>query len=669
MMPFDRRELSLLAVVLLLATVLRVGWPTLTEFKFDEARMAALALELAREGRLPLVGIPSSAGFGHSPISVYLWAPGFLFTTDPIPAIIYGGLVNVAAVALCWWLGRRWRGGGRWAALVAALLFAVSPWLVAFGRKIWQIAFVPLLVLAFAGLMVSALVEKPTERQLEGRGWGLAWALAVYALLVQVHPSAVTLAPAVVLWLILFRRQIRLGPLLVGGVLAMLTTAPFLFHQIQNDWPVLAGLGALPGAVWDLSAVRLVWEVITGRGIAALAGDSYPLLGTVPQLGWISNLVGWLAVGAALWLAYRMVTGWRAKDGERRRGSQVDLILLSWLVAPVVLTLRHSVDLHLHSFALVAPAAYLITGRAAEALFGESRLEDSSQRVSRVAARTLKIGSLAGLALLVTAQVVALVLMARFVATHDTPGGFGTPLRRYLNLADQAVAMAREAGAAEVLVVGQGNSPVVDETPAIFDVLLRERVAYRFVDGGSAALFPPHRAVALLAPDAGEAAAWYQSWPARDVRGGYRLVVLDGSWPQGDLAVVPGPRVFQNGVALQGYRWQGSAIPSSQAQFWLLWQVLWLSPDDTHFYAHLLDEEGQIWAQQDLVGYPTTFRSKGDRIINKFDIIVSQEAQPGPYWIRTGLYLYPQVVNVPVIDDAGNPVADAVVLGPVSKGP
>ena len=124
-MPIPRKEWLLLTAVLLLATVLRVGWPQLTEFKFSEARLEALALELTREGHLPLVGVPSSAGFDHSPISVYLYVPAFLFATDPILATIYGGLVNVAAVALCWWLARRWPGGGRWAAAIAALLFAV----------------------------------------------------------------------------------------------------------------------------------------------------------------------------------------------------------------------------------------------------------------------------------------------------------------------------------------------------------------------------------------------------------------------------------------------------------------------------------------------------------------------------------------------------------------
>jgi hypothetical protein len=84
------------------------------------------------------------------------------------------------------------------------------------------------------------------------------------------------------------------------------------------------------------------------------------------------------------------------------------------------------------------------------------------------------------------------------VAVSDTSGGFGTPLRDYRALAAEAIEQALGAQAAEVLVVGQGDSPVVDEVPAIFDIMLRDRIAYRFVDGRNTAVFPTNKAVALL---------------------------------------------------------------------------------------------------------------------------------------------------------------------------
>ena len=647
----ERWELATLAAILLLAAVLRTGWPTLTEYKFSEARLQALVFELTQEGRLPLVGVPSSAGFDHSPVSVYLYLPAFLFTTDPIPATIYGGLVNVAAVAVAWWLARRWPGGGRWAAPVTALLFAASPWAVAFSRKIWQVAFVPLLVLVFVGLVISALIR--------GRPWRLAGALVAYALLVQVHPSAVSLAPALLLWLLVFWRQVRLAPLVVGGVLGVLSAVPFLVHQVTQGWPVLDAYGSLPAAVWDLRAVSLAWEAITGRGIHALAGEAYPLLRLVPQLGWIFNVIGWLVVAAGLWLAWRTVRLWRVRDETAHQTARVDLVLLSWLLVPVLFNLRQSLALHLHFFALVLPAAYLLAGRAVQAV------------VDRHQFRWMKLAMAGGLSLVAILQVVALVLMGRFVAGHNTPGGFGVPLAEYLDLAGDTVVLAQETGAEEVLVVGQGTSIVVDELPAIFDALLRGRVRYRFVDGSGTALFPAHRAVALVAPGGGDGADWYRiaGQPLHQLEAGYQLVELDGSWPQDDLSAVSGARVFQNGIELQGYRWLGEAGAGEWGRLWLLWQVLWLSPDDTHFSTRLVAAGGQPWGQQDAVGYPTDLRRKGDRIISKFDITYKMEPPPEGSQLHVSMYTYPDLMSLPVIDATGSPVAPDVILGPLVEAP
>ncbi len=663
----NRRELFLLAVLLLLAVVLRVGWPTLSEFKFSEARLEALALELTREGRIPLVGVPSSAGFDHSPVSVYLYVPAFLFTTDPVPATVYGGLIGAAAVALCWWLARHWSGGGYRAALLTTLLFAVGPWPVAFSRKIWQVTFVPLLTLAFIGLLISALIEGPSTHASKVRRWRLAWALAIYGLLVQVHPSTVALAPALVLWLLVFQRRVRITPLFVGGLLAAFTAIPFLLHQAQSNWPAIVALSSMPRAEWDLSAVRLAWEAITGRSIHALAGDAYPLLKTVPQLGWIFNAIGWLTVVGSLWSLWRILAYWRGRRLVDRQAAQVDLVLLTWLTVPILFNLRHSLDLHLHFFILVGPAAYLIIGRVAEDAVGRIWARASGGQFSAAYARISSVAGAGVMGFLALAQVLALLLMARFVSDTDTPGGFGTPLGHYLEIANETIQQATHSNAVELLVVGQGDSTMVDETPAIFDVLLRSRMPYRFVDGRSAAVFPPHRTLVLMTPEPGAAARWYRLWTTYELLDGYHVVALDGAWPQESLEQVAGPRVFENGIELQGYAWEITQI--NQGKFTLLWQVLWLSPQDTHFYLHLLDQDGQLWVQKDSVGYPTTYRQKGDRIIIEFDINNRDPALSTMHTARVGLYFYPQVINVPVIDAAGNPIDEMVTMGPLDGGP
>lgn len=657
-----RGEMLLLAGILILATLLRTAFPRLTEFKFSEARLEALALELTREGRLPLVGVPSSGGFDHSPLSVYLYVPAFLATTNPIPATVYGGLVGAAAVALCWWAGRRWAGGGLVAAAVAALLLATNPWAVAFSRKIWQITFVPLLSLAVLALLLNALVgtdgpagEGQAATQARRRHGHLAWALFLYAVLLQVHPSAVSLAPAVLLWLVVFWRQVRLRPLLAGAGLGALTAIPFLIHQLQAGWPLLRALQQLPEATWDLDALRLAWEAITGRGIQVLAGEAQFDLHLVPQFSRSFNLFSWLAVASALVLAWRAARGWKSPQPGRRQAARVDLVLLSWLLVPVLYNLQHSLDLHLHFFALILPAACLVAGRGIETVL--DWLQPATTR------RAVVVGGATLIGLIAAAQVLALVLVLRFVATRSTSGGFGTPLGVYLAAADRAV----EAAAGNpVLVVSPGYSPAVDEVPAIFDVLLRDRVAYRFVDGEHVALFPAGPAIALLTPEAGKAAAWYDAWPseaiASDYPEQYRVLFLDGTWPTSGLSQIEGPRLFQSGVEVQGYNWEVGSEPDTGGQLWLLWQVLWRTPADTHFSIRLLDEIQQEWGRHDAIGYPFDQRCKGDRVLSLFDITRTAEAGPAASWLWIGLYSFPEIVPVPVIDQLGNPVDDAILL-------
>jgi hypothetical protein len=642
------RELLALVAILLLALVLRTGWPTLAEFKFDEARLTTLALDLTREGRLPLAGLPSSAGFDHSPVSVYLYAPVFLLTSSPLFATVYSGLLGVAAVGLAWWLARCWAGSGPWAHGVAALLLAASPWLVVFNRKVWQIALVPALALVFIGLVVSSLVE--------GRRRHLAWAVVAYALLVQVHPSAVSLAPAFLLWLVLFRRQVKAAFLALGALLGGATAIPYLIHQLREGWPLVAALQALPAAVTDLEAVRLAAKAVTGSDIYALAGDAYPLLEIVPQLARTFHLAAALLVGALAILAWRLVSTWRAPGTEENRAARVDFVLVSWLVVPVLVNLRHSLDLYLHSFAFVVPAAYLVVGRGMDAVARAGWLQ-----AVRMPRWVPKVG-LASVGVLVTLQVVALVLMAGFVAGGNTPGGFGRPLGQTLAVAERAVDVVNGGDAAEVIVAGSGHSPVSDATAAIFGAVLRGQAPFRFVDQGVVAVFPRHHAVVLIAPDTGHGLELYESWPVEELEGGYRLVHLDGSWPGSGFEAIHGPRTFENGVELQGYRWEGRAVPGGEVTLWLLWKVLWLDAGSTHFFVHVADDQNRHVGQQDIDGYPAACRRPGDRIITRLLVSLAEGAGPGPYSAKVGTYRYPEVTNLSLLDEAGNRAGEAIVI-------
>lgn len=647
-------EMPLVAVVLLLGALLRTGWPQLTEFKYDEARMASLALGITREGRFPLAGVPSSAGFDHSPISVYLYAPAFLLTHNPVPATVYSGAVGLLVVALCFRFGRHWPGGSIAGAFASALLAAASPWAVLFCRKIWQVSFVPTLALVFVGLAVSGLVM--------GKRWSLCGCTAVYAILAQVHPSAISLSPALLLWLVLFWRKEMLVPLTAGVALGACTAIPFVLHQTQSGWSILNSLQGLSSATLDLSAIHLIWQTVTGKGIEALAGVARPQLRVVPAISPIFAVLGWLLTASVAGLGCRAISGWRRPaNHEDSRAARIDIILISWVTVIVLANLRHSLDLQLHHFAIALPPAFLIIGRALTAVCSQPLRSDPPRaRLRRALGKALK----AAIGVLAVTQVACLILMGSFVSRHDTAGGFGRPLGHYLEIADTVVERARDTSAAEVLVAGQGSSPIVDEVPAIFDVLLRQRIAYRFHDNRTSAVFPMYRSIVLITPERGAAASWYGLWPETILADGFRMHTGDGSWPRTGLRPIVGPRLLQNGIELQAFSW----TRTETSKLWLLWQVLWETEPDSHFFVHLVDAQARLAGQRDIPGVPSEYRRAGDRVLTLFDI-TTQGSDTSSLWAQVGMYTYPELAAIPVVDSSGNPVASEVRLGPLEAQP
>src|SRR5512147_2255561 len=101
-----RLEVVAVILVLLLAGLLRMGWPGWTEFKQDEAHLFALALDVAELRALPLRGISSSVGLPNAPASVYLFALPLFLWKSPLAATLWVGLLNTASVALAWALAR-----------------------------------------------------------------------------------------------------------------------------------------------------------------------------------------------------------------------------------------------------------------------------------------------------------------------------------------------------------------------------------------------------------------------------------------------------------------------------------------------------------------------------------------------------------------------------------
>ncbi len=636
--PWSQGELLALALILALAGLLRIGWPGLTEFKQDEAHLYGLALDLAELRTLPLSGISSSVGLPNAPASVYLFALPLVVWKSPLAATLFVGALNTASVGLAYGLARRY--WGKRAALVGALLYAAAPWAVIYSRKIWAQDLLPLFVTGyvFAGLLAFV----------EGRSRWVLVHLALLAIIIESHYSGLALAPLTVVLLVIYRRRVDWRFVGAGVGLAALTALPLAVYVLSRG-PAAGAAGALtrllarPGG-FSADAITLPAMLVMGTELHSLAGPTAfrAFDASVPNLTWLFWLGGLAALaglGLALWRAWRSK---RAGGGDHPpAGVEAGLVLSLWVVVPCLVFLWHSTPVYPHYFIILLPGPFLLAGLAVDALL----------------ARWPWVW-LAPMALTLGQAWIGLALLY-FVGTQATPGGFGTPLSLLLRTADAA----RRAGQTDTLVGGDGVDPGLDFAPAVFDVLLRDE-PHRFVDGQSTAVFPGGPAAVILWPAASDygwpVAALYRDWgggnwssiiPLRQGEGAVLLAVWGGHQPP-----VPRPRaasaLLTNGAELLG---SGRAAGG--------WQLWWRAPgplpgDHYQVFAHLYDAAGQRIAQVDGSTYPAESWRAGDLVANRFAL-----PEDGTT-VRAGMYAYPSLEPVSVLDAAGNPAGQWIDFPP-----
>lgn len=638
------REAWPLVPILMLAAGLRLAWPGLSPFSYDEARLATLALEWAQGGPPPLAGMISSIGISNPPLSVYLFAIPAWFSPDPLWMVAFVGLLNVVAVAGCYGLAHRMFG--RPAAISSALLFAASPWALLYGRWLWAQSLLPPFVLLAVASGYLALVE--------GRArWLVALPVAV-ALTVQLHLSGLAMALWMGLALLLFRERVRPRPLLAGLLLAALSWLPYLLHLQQRGTAERAALlGRVGGAArLDAEALRTMWLVTTGSQIHSLAGPEQfrAFVASQPPYEPLFALLGLLVVAAVAWLGWGAARGAGATRGGAR-------LLLLWLAAPLLLFTFHSVDLPTHYFIVLFPAPFMAVGA----------LVAAAQRWRPPVGAALA----ALVALVALGQALVFVALLGFVGGRATPGGLGLPLRYWR----EAAARVRSVPACQVSILGEGTWPEYHAQPAIWTLLLHDDPRLRFLeasveerlppydDGRTLVVVPPPPAGAPVAASLPAAGSDLPSLPLRPGEGEIAFLYRDGGLP-GARSMPLAPVRFANGMQLLGYALSGEPVAGQTLRLFLHWQLV-ERPDpagEIYAYNHLLTADGARVAQADGYLCPMDGWRAGQQVWVWYDIALPADAPPGPFHLRTGLYTFPEIANLAVLGPDGAPAGDGVRL-------
>jgi hypothetical protein len=127
---------------------------------------------------------------------------------------------------------------------------------------------------------------------------------------------------------------------------------------------------------------------------------------------------------------------------------------------------------------------------------------------------------------------------------------------------------------------------------------------------------------------------------------------------------------FGNKVALAGYEMdRRKAEPGEAIHLTLYWQGLADMEDNYTVFVHLLREGDQIWAGADRQpqggAAPTSSWSKGQTIMDEYELVIASDAPPDVYEIEVGLYLPETGDRLDLLDQDGRLMGNRVLLSKV----
>jgi hypothetical protein len=127
---------------------------------------------------------------------------------------------------------------------------------------------------------------------------------------------------------------------------------------------------------------------------------------------------------------------------------------------------------------------------------------------------------------------------------------------------------------------------------------------------------------------------------------------------------------FEGKVELIGYSLEPEELfPGKTLKITLFWRCLAEMKESYKAFAHLLDRIWRKWGQRDSIPaggtYPTTWWTKGEVIVDEYEIEVHPDAPAGKYWIWVGMYDEMEGRRLSVLDGRGKPIDDKVMLGPL----
>jgi hypothetical protein len=397
-------------LILLVAGFLRFYQINTTEFDEDQAQLFRMAYDAVHHALLPTTSNAASIGISNPPGVIYLFMPLAALSANPLWGAMLVGVFTTATVLLTYFFTRHYYG--RFAGIVAALLYATSARPLTYARFIWQ----PNLMPPFVVLFMFALFWGVVERR---KGWLFA-ALFLFGILYQMHPTTLLLAVPLLAAIVLAPGTLRWRDLAFACAALLVIFFPYLIWEAYTGFADIRTVLMLAKqhAHIDTQAIHLYRTFLIPFDTPPTDMRSLVRM-LAPMLSWLSIAVPLLTLGGLVTaglLLLRSAGGQDAKvdeapgrpqgsaptiheetipaaqeakgGGERNRVGAglapalwwlrwlynwwADLratpyrcglvLLLVWQIAPLLILSRHSVPLHSQYFFMFMPGPFILIG-------------------------------------------------------------------------------------------------------------------------------------------------------------------------------------------------------------------------------------------------------------------------------------------------------------------
>jgi hypothetical protein len=639
-----------LIAILILAVVTRIGWPGLTEFKYDEAQMYRSAVLLVREGKIPVDVESSLGGLPYPPLMTYILAIPLIFIRQPAADVIFLGVLGAGAVGLTYTLAARYYNAR--VGLVSAALFAAAPWAIFYSRKVWA-QNIPLLTL----LMMLGLYAFVIKRRLGG----ITAAAIVAILLTCIHLGNAVLLVIVGLVMLLYPKALKesflassvqtrlsiFGATIIALLLMLGLTFPWLQNIVTGEmaggFSELVSVNEKDSGFQPLEEIQLSLMIATGNHFSALSGDQQQFyeasLPLPPQLALLDQIEVWLLAAGAIYVFLR--AAYSVRRHQAHPGGAIPYVVLAiWLAVPIVVWTLVRFQPQPHRYIALYPAPFL-----ALALLIDHGLAWITLKQGMRAARA--VGGVLAVALigLMTWQMVTYFTLLRVVDRTIINYGHGPAAELVWNAAREARRLA-EPGNLPIVINSTGDDPETEGEAAAFDALLGD-MDLRLIEG---------EAVTLSTQD-----GFVQVYTRANAD--YAIDVVPPADTSGEAVAQ-----IENGIEFLRVELGRDIEPGRRVPFSVVWRVWGLPPtyDDYSYSVQLFDQD---WLRYENINdhfLRTRNWHIGDLVLTSGVMRVPDNAPANAtYHLVLTLYMLDTAGNitpVSVIDIAGNPAGEFIVV-------